>query len=142
MHFDILISGAGPAGLCLARALSGAGWRIGVVEQQAQQAIAQPAFDGREIALTQPSAQVMRQLGLWDRIAAMDAAALSPLRDARVMNGPSPFAMEIGHTLTARSELGWLVSNHLIRQAAWDEVQSAIAQHGEHSLRIHRQQGL
>ena len=31
MNFDILISGAGPAGLCLARALSGHGLRTAVV---------------------------------------------------------------------------------------------------------------
>lgn len=68
MHFDILISGAGPAGLCLAQALSGQGLAIGIVEQQPQAAIAAPAFDGREIALTQPSADTLRRLGVWQRI--------------------------------------------------------------------------
>ena len=131
MHFDLLISGAGPAGLCLARALSGAGLSIGVVERQAQAALAEPAFDGREIALTQASADSLRRLGLWERIQAFDAAALSPLRDARVFNGPSSFSMLIGHGLTRRSELGWLASNHLIRRAAWDAVQDSIAQHGD-----------
>ena len=43
MHFDILISGAGPAGLCLAQALSGQGLAIGIVEQQ-------PQFSGRHEA--------------------------------------------------------------------------------------------
>ena len=47
------VIGAGPAGLCLAQALSGQGLAIGIVEQQPQAAIAAPAFDGREIALTQ-----------------------------------------------------------------------------------------
>ena len=134
MHFDILISGAGPAGLCLAQALSGQGLAIGIVEQQPQAAIAAPAFDGREIALTQPSADTLRRLGLWQRINDYDAAALSPLCDAKVMNGPSPFALTIGHGLTARSELGWLVSNHLIRGAAWDAVQHSMAQHGDITL--------
>ena len=36
MDYDILIVGAGPAGLCLARALSGKGLRIGVLDQLAQ----------------------------------------------------------------------------------------------------------
>jgi len=131
MQFDLLISGAGPAGLCLARALSGAGLSIGLVERQPQAALADPAFDGREIALTQTSADTLRRLGLWDRIQDFDAAALSPLRDARVLNGPSPFALVIGHGLTQRGELGWLVSNHLIRRAAWDAVQGCIARHGD-----------
>jgi ubiquinone biosynthesis UbiH/UbiF/VisC/COQ6 family hydroxylase len=131
MDFDLIISGGGPAGLCLARALSGCGLRLAVVEQQPLAALENPAFDGREIALTQHSAQLMRSLGLWARI---EPQALSPLRDARVLNGPSPFAMVIGHALSAHSELGWLVSNHLIRRAAFEAVQDAIAHHGDITL--------
>jgi ubiquinone biosynthesis UbiH/UbiF/VisC/COQ6 family hydroxylase len=118
----------------LARALSGAGLSIGLVEQQAQAALQNAAFDGREIALTQRSAQTLRDLGLWQRIEAMDAAAFSPLRDARVLNGASPFALVIGHALTACSELGWLVSNHWIRRAAFEQVQEASAQNGDITL--------
>ena len=131
MDFDLIISGGGPAGLCLARALSGCGLRLAVVEQQPRAALENPAFDGREIALTQHAAQLMRDLGLWERIA---PHALSPLRDARVLNGPSPFAMVIGHALGQHSELGWLVSNHLIRRAAFEAVQDAIEKNGDITL--------
>ncbi len=134
MHYDLLISGAGPAGLCLARSLSGLGLSIAVVEQQAADAIENPAFDGREIALSQHSAATLRRLGVLERIEADNPAALSPLRDAQVLNGPSKFSMVIGHSLTSRSELGWLVSNHLIRRAAWQEVQDSIARHGDITL--------
>ncbi|MDO5086811.1 MAG: 5-demethoxyubiquinol-8 5-hydroxylase UbiM [Comamonadaceae bacterium] len=134
MSFDLLISGAGPAGLCLARALSDTGLSIGLVEQQPLHALQDPAFDGREIALTQRSAALLRELGLWTRIEAADPAAFSPLRDARVLNGASPFAMVIGHALTPRSELGWLVSNHHIRRAALAEVQAAQQRHGRLQL--------
>ncbi|MFV0680568.1 5-demethoxyubiquinol-8 5-hydroxylase UbiM [Ottowia sp.] len=131
MNFDLLILGAGPAGLCMTRALSGHGLTIGVVEQQPDSALREPAFDGREIALTQRSAATLRQLGLWQRIEQTDPAALSPLRDAQVLNGASPHTMRISHTLTRRSELGWLVSNHLIRRAAWDAAQEATRTHGD-----------
>jgi ubiquinone biosynthesis UbiH/UbiF/VisC/COQ6 family hydroxylase len=125
MQADVVIIGAGPAGLCMARALSGHGLRITVVEQQALQAITEPAFDGREIALTQHSIQVMRDLGLWELIGGQDK---SPLCDAKILDGPTPgFALVIGHTLSDFAELGWLVSNHLIRKAAFDSVQQAIA---------------
>ena len=82
-NYDIIISGAGPAGLCLARELSGHGLQTALVEQLPLAAIAQPAFDGREIALTQHSATLMRKLGLWERIETLDPTALSPLRIAR-----------------------------------------------------------
>ncbi len=131
MDFDLIISGGGPAGLCLARALSGNGLRLAVVEQQPLAALENPSFDGREIALTQHSAQLMRTLGLWERIAPQ---ALSPLRDARVLNGPSPFAMVIGHDLGQHSELGWLVSNHLIRSAAFETVQQSQRDNGDITL--------
>ena len=81
MDYDIVIAGAGPAGLCLARTLSGHGLRIAVVEQQKQEALEKPAFDGREIALTQHSARFMRQLGVWERIKVLDPVALAPLKD-------------------------------------------------------------
>ena len=42
--------------------------------------------------------------------------------------------MMIGHTLTNRSELGWLVSNHLIRRAAFAEVDAAAKAHGRITL--------
>lgn len=131
MDYDLIISGAGPAGLCLARALSGHGLRLALVEQQSLAALEAPAFDGREIALTQHSAQMMRSLGLWARI---DPQALSPLRDAKVMNGPSPFAMVIDHALGGRSELGWLVSNHLIRRAAFACVEQSRLENGDITL--------
>ena len=134
MDYDILISGAGPAGLCLARSLSDHGLRVGVVEQQPLAAIENPAYDGREIALTQQSAQMLRDLGLWDRIVADEPSAFSPLRDAQVLNGPSPFAMVIDHQLSQHSELGWLVSNHLIRRAAFQELHAAQQKHHDITL--------
>jgi ubiquinone biosynthesis UbiH/UbiF/VisC/COQ6 family hydroxylase len=124
MDADIIIVGAGPAGLCLAKRLSGRELKIILLEQQTQDALEAPPFDGREIALTQHSAKLMQEMGLWDLIPCADMA---PLVDAKVIDGPSRFSMVIGHELGGRSELGWLVSNHLIRQAAWQGVQQAIA---------------
>lgn len=131
MTTDILISGAGPAGLCLAKALSGQGLHITVVEPQPQATLENPPFDGREIALTQLSAKLMQDLGLWERISPAD---LSPLRDARVLNGPNPFAMTIGHQLSQQTELGWLVSNHLIRKSAFESLTASIAAHRDVEL--------
>ncbi|SAK41146.1 ubiquinone biosynthesis hydroxylase [Caballeronia hypogeia] len=120
MDCDVVIVGAGPAGLCLANALSGAGLSIVLVEQQSDDALRDPAFDGREIALTQQSVAFLTTLGVWARI---DARVKSPLANARIFNGSSPFAMKIGHALSGHDELGWLVSNHLIRRAAFESVE-------------------
>lgn len=117
---DVLVVGAGPAGLSLARSLAGSGLSLAIVEQQPAAALAEPAFDGREIALTHASRQIMQAMGLWQRIA---PAEISPLRSARVMNGSSPFALGFAAERENVEELGWLVPNHLIRRAAWEAVQ-------------------
>ncbi|WP_282274783.1 5-demethoxyubiquinol-8 5-hydroxylase UbiM [Stenotrophomonas sp. PS02297] len=117
---DVLVVGAGPAGLCLARGLADTGLSVTLVELQTAAALAEPAFDGREIALTHASRQIMRGLGLWERL---DPAQVSPLRSARVMNGASPFALGFAAGNENVDELGWLVPNHLIRRAAWEAVQ-------------------
>ena len=124
MNFDIVIVGAGPSGLCFAQALANCGLRIAIVERQHESQLADPAFDGREIALTHRSAQLMRTLGLWERI---DPEAISPLRDARVLNGPSLYAMNIDHRDSKKSELGYLISNQLIRKAAYEAVKASPA---------------
>ncbi len=115
---DVLIVGAGPAGLALAAALGDAGLRCIVLEQQSRAAIDDPAEDGREIALTHRARRIMEQLGLWS---AIDAAAVAPLREARVLDGDAPQSLRFAARSTADHDddaLGWLVPNHLIRRAA------------------------
>ena len=122
MDVDVAIIGAGPAGLCLAKALADIGLQVVLIERQSEAALADPAFDGREIALTHDSVDTLRQLGIWQRI---DAHAISPLKDAKVFNGASLFSMNIHHQDVQRAELGYLLANHLIRRAAYQAVKSS-----------------
>lgn len=131
METDVIIVGAGPAGLCLARSLSSCDLRVVVIEQQGLADIGDPKYDGREIALTQKSVRIMTRLGLWDLI---EPDGRSPLRDARVFDGSSRSPLQIGHELGRHAELGWLVSNHLIRKAAWRAVQHRIAMNADISI--------
>ncbi len=119
LDFDLIIVGAGPVGLCFARALSGTRLRIALVERLPEAALAAPAYDGREIALTQRSARLLRQLGVWERL---PAAELAPLRSARVLNGVAPEGLDVQPPAGTHTELGYLISNHLIRRAAFDAV--------------------
>jgi ubiquinone biosynthesis UbiH/UbiF/VisC/COQ6 family hydroxylase len=117
---DVVVVGAGPAGLCFARSLAGSGLQVTVVEPQPRQALAEAAFDGREIALTHASRQILEQLQLWQRL---PAGEIAELRDARVLDGRSPFALTFASDHRSGDPLGWLVPNHLIRRVAWDAVQ-------------------
>ncbi|MBK1660843.1 5-demethoxyubiquinol-8 5-hydroxylase UbiM [Paracraurococcus ruber] len=118
MQFDIAIAGAGPAGLAFALALAGTGLRIALLDRQPEAALADPAFDGREIALTHHSRTVLERIGAWARL---PAAEVSPLREAVVLNGPQPRqALRFDAAGRQAGPLGWLVPNHRIRRALFE----------------------
>lgn len=119
MTIDVAIVGAGPAGLCLARALDGLGLEIRLFDASPEKTLSEPAEDGREIALTHASQAVLERLGIWERL---EPTALSELRDAAVFDGESPRPMRIGHADGGAERLGTLVANHQIRGAAWEAV--------------------
>ncbi|SDH05196.1 Ubiquinone biosynthesis hydroxylase, UbiH/UbiF/VisC/COQ6 family [Pseudomonas flavescens] len=116
MQADVVIVGAGPAGLCLARSLSGHGLSIVLIERQSLHDLANPAADGREIALTHASQQTLQALGIWQHIPPDEIA---PLRDAQVLNGPSPYALRIAAAAVGQERLGCLLPNQAIRRAAF-----------------------
>ena len=119
MSFDIVIIGAGPAGLCFARSLAGSGLRIALVERQQEAALMAPADDGREIAITHHSQRLMREMGLWARLREDE---IGTLRDAMVLDGDDRDGLMFHHDQAGKSQLGWLLSNHAIRRAAYAEV--------------------
>ncbi|WP_408611804.1 5-demethoxyubiquinol-8 5-hydroxylase UbiM [Falsiroseomonas oryzae] len=120
MDCDIAVIGAGPAGLSFARALAGSGLDVLVVERAPEAALADPAFDGREIALTHRSQGILEELDAWSRIPANE---MSPLWQARVQDGASPFVLDFAPG--GERPLGMLVPNHLIRRALFDAVREA-----------------
>lgn len=116
MDFDVIVIGAGPAGLCVSSALAARGFKVGIIERLPLAAIAEPAFDGREIALTHRSVRILRDAGIWEHI---PAAQISELRRAAVLNGSSPYRLRFEPTPGGEAVLGHLVANHLIRHAAY-----------------------
>ena len=114
MRYDIAVVGAGPAGQAFAGCLAGSGLRVALVDRQEEAALAEPAFDGREIALNHRSMAILRRLGAWERL---PEAEISPLRRARVMNGFSPVPLRFAPGRFSGAEpLGTLVPHPLIRR--------------------------
>ncbi|MDI4497925.1 5-demethoxyubiquinol-8 5-hydroxylase UbiM [Moraxella nonliquefaciens] len=123
-HSDIIIIGAGPAGLAFSRHFKGTDLTVTIIEKSPLNDIANPAYDGREIALTHRSREIMLDLGAWQRMADDE---IYKLADAKVYNGDFNYALHFKvpkdlKLLSSIDRLGNLISNHNIRQAFYDEV--------------------
>ncbi|NOX69746.1 MAG: 5-demethoxyubiquinol-8 5-hydroxylase UbiM [Gammaproteobacteria bacterium] len=121
MDYDIVIVGAGPAGLSFARSLADSGLNIALIEKQPEAQLAAPEFDGRDIALTHLSVRILKELGIWARFKASDRPAI---KEARVLDGKSPYSLNFDVKKEPLEELGYLVSNHVIRKALFDEIRT------------------
>lgn len=118
MDYDVIIVGGGPAGLSFAASLAWSDLRVAVIERQPESALAQPGYDGREIALTHRSCRVLGELGAWARLADHQ---ISPLISARVLNGHSQLPLTFASTERSKA-LGSLVSNQDIRRTLFECV--------------------
>ena len=112
VDFDVVVAGAGPVGLAFAASMANTGLRIALVDPQAEGALADPADDGREIALTDRSMAMLTRLGAWAKVPACDIA---PLRRMQVLNGPSGYAMQFGED--GAGGIGRFVPNHQLRRS-------------------------
>ena len=115
--YDIVVVGAGPAGLSFANSLSSSGLSCAIVESQSEELIKNPKPDGREIALTHLSLKLMKKLGIWDKI---PAAQVSLIKKANVFDGDSDYSLDFDTQKSSLNELGYMVPNFSIRKACFD----------------------
>jgi len=99
MDTDILIVGGGPAGLAFARQLKDSRLRVTIIEKAPLETLQNPPYDGREIALTHLSREIMQRLGMWQRIPENE---IYRLRDAKVFNGTSDYTLHFPQPSKAR----------------------------------------
>jgi len=116
---DIAIIGAGPAGLSFACALAKSGLQVCIVDKLEHEQLAEPVFDGRDIAMTHLSKTILQELNVWSHFSPSD---VHPLREATVQDGVSPYALHFERTDNDEAPLGFLVANHTIRKALYEEA--------------------
>ncbi len=117
---SITIIGAGPAGLSAAAALSALDIPCRVIEKQPREAIASPADDGREIALTWRSVDLLKRIGAWNFI---DESAQGKICAAHVLNRKPSQSLVFSAATTACDRLAFVVSNYLIRRALFQAIE-------------------
>ena len=121
-NYDVIIVGAGPAGLSFACSLIDLNLNVLVVEKSTQKSISNPKPDGRETALTHNSLKILQKLGVWDLI---DKTSVSPLKEAKVFDGDSDSLLNFAAKKSSFDALGYLVPNHLIRLALYNKASSS-----------------
>ena len=119
MQYDVIIIGAGPAGLALSCSLENTGLNVLVIEKGSLDSIRVPAIDGRDIALTHLSRKLLTRQGVWSRI---PAACIHPISKAQVLDGESPYCLDFDSHYAATDALGYLVANHVIRKALYEQA--------------------
>lgn len=119
MKYDIVIIGAGPAGLSFSRSLADSDLRVLIIERSGIADLESPAMDGREIALTHLSKKILTEMGAFARI---PQDAIAPMKQARVVNGESSYALKFDSKKEGVEALGYVVPNYLIRKALYEEV--------------------
>ena len=61
----------------------------------------------------------MSELEIWDRI---DPDSISYIKEAKVLNGMSPYSLHFNHEETSENALGHLIPNHEIKTAVYESI--------------------
>lgn len=111
--FDIVVVGAGPAGIAFACGFANTSIKIAIVDKLPKVAISSPKIDGREIALTHHSVKILKKLNVWRNIS---YKSISVIKEARILDGNSTYFLNFNHHEIQKNNLGYLIPNHLIRK--------------------------
>lgn len=116
--YDVIITGGGMVGACLAVALAETGSRIAIIEAVAPGSVQQPSYDDRGLALSLSSQRILQVLGLWDQV----SAPANPIRHIHVSD-QNHFGFVRLHAETLNlSALGYVVLARELGQVLLDRV--------------------
>ena len=119
MIFDIAIIGAGPVGIAFACSFAKTNMKIAIIEKQPKKILANPKIDGREIALTHRSANILKDLRVWQLI---PDRLVTTIKEARVLNGTSKYFLDFTHRQLQKDCLGYLIPNNIIKKYLYERL--------------------
>lgn len=120
---DLLIIGGGLNGPALALAAAQAGLTATVIDALPEPVRRNAAFDGRAYALALASVRILRNLGIWERVA-QDAQPILDIKvsDGRAGQGPSPFFLHFDHAEIEEGPMGHMLEDRFLRRALIDAM--------------------
>lgn len=119
MHeFEVLISGAGVAGLSAALAMARCGYRVALIDAGTLEAKT-CTQDIRVYAINKASETLLKELGAWSRL---DAQRLSPYRQMYVWDGQNGAAIDFDARSIAAAHLGYIIEETVLKNALLAEI--------------------
>ena len=123
---DLLIVGGGLNGPALALAAARAGLNSTVIDALPAPARTAADFDGRAYALALSSVRLLRNLGVWERVAAHAQPMLEiKVSDGRAGEGPAPFFLHFDHAEIEEGPMGHMLEDRFLRRALIDAMETA-----------------
>ena len=119
LKFDIVIIGAGPVGIAFACGFANTKIKVAIIDKLPNAAISNPKIDGREIALTHQSIEILKKIGVWQHF---PKKLISVIKEARILDGNSRYFLNFNHKEIEKENLGYLVSNHVIRKNLYKKL--------------------
>ncbi len=121
MIFDIVIVGAGPAGLAFACGFANTKLKVAIIDKLSKKILVNPAIDGREIALTHHSANILKKIGVWDYI---PNELISIIKEAKILDDSSKYSLNFKHQDINKESLGYLIPNNIIRKYLYKRLKN------------------
>ncbi len=113
MNYDIAIIGAGPNGNALACSLADSNLKIALIDKCPKGKLQNPKIDGRDIALTHRSINILKKIGFWDLI---PNNLISNINKAKIYDGDSSYSLNFENKNIKKDSLGCLIPNFLIKK--------------------------
>ncbi len=113
MNYDIAIIGAGPNGNAFACSLADSNLKIALIDKCPKEKLQNPKVDGRDIALTHRSINILKEIGFWDLI---PNNLISNINKAKIYDGDSSYSLNFENKNIKKDSLGSLIPNFLIKK--------------------------
>lgn len=120
MEYDVIVIGGGMVGASLARALSGCGLKIAVLESWPLDSKRQPSYDDRAIALAYGSRLILEDMGLWSPL----ALRVAPIRDIHVSDRGQFGFTRLNHVAQQVEAFGYVVTAHDLGAVLLKDIRS------------------
>lgn len=113
---DILIVGAGMAGLSLGALLGAKGMRVTIIDREDPAFMVPETFDSRTIALSAGTKKILEPLGLWTDLVTHGTA----ITQIDVQEGHDAFVLNFQSADVGNQPFGWILPNSAVRKALYE----------------------